>query len=297
MQELVLQTQLTSLEKIYSGKVRDIYQVDEQHILICATDRVSAFDVVLPNGIPKKGIILTQIANFWFDLTEDSIRNHRSSLTLNDLNLSDEERDQLEYRSVIVKQQTALPVEAIVRGYLLGSGWKDYQHSGSICGIDLPQGLKQASKLPKTLFTPSTKAAVGDHDINIDFASMVDLIGQQQANQIKDLSIHLYEQAAAYAKARGVIIADTKFEFGIDESGELCLIDEILTPDSSRFWAEEHYQEGISPPSFDKQIVRDYLETLDWNKQAPGPSLPQAVIDDTRSQYEEVAKRLAVQIP
>lgn len=297
MQELVLQTELSSLEKIYTGKVRDIYKVDESHILICATDRVSAFDVILPNGIPKKGIILTQIANFWFDQTENLISNHRSDIHLSDLPLTDSEFDRLEHRSVIVKRQQALPVEAIVRGYLLGSGWKDYQKTGSICGISLPAGLSLASQLQNTLFTPSTKADVGDHDINIDFDKMVELIGKQQAEQIRDISIQLYEKAAAYANQRGVIIADTKFEFGLNPSGELTLIDEILTPDSSRFWAIEHYQEGISPPSFDKQIVRDYLETLDWNKQAPGPSLPQTVIDKTRLQYEEVARRLAIYIP
>jgi phosphoribosylaminoimidazole-succinocarboxamide synthase len=292
MEKSITQTQITSLQKVYEGKVRDLYQVDEQHILVCTTDRVSAFDVILPNGIPEKGKILTDVANFWFHKMEQIIGNHLSDMTLDDLNLLPEEKAQLEGRSIIVKKLKALPVEAIVRGYILGSGWKDYQATGSVCGIPLPANLQLASKLAEPLFTPSTKAEVGDHDINIDFEKMQGIIGKELAVKIRDVSLTIYQQAADYALERGVIIADTKFEFGLDDDGELILIDEILTPDSSRFWAKESWQEGMSPPSFDKQIVRDYLETLDWDKTAPGPKLPDDIIEKTAKQYKEVSRRL-----
>lgn len=288
----VYETHLTSLPLLARGKVRDIYGIDDGHMLIVTTDRLSAFDVILPDPVPGKGIILTQVALFWFARLQGVIPNHLSELTLDDLPLSAEERAQLEGRSMLVKRLKPLPVEAIVRGYLIGSGWKDYQENGSVCGIALPDGLQMADQLPEAIFTPSTKADVGDHDINISFEAMQDKIGDALANQIKDVSLTLYQQAAAYARARGIIIADTKFEFGLDADDNLVLIDEILTPDSSRFWPADQYAPGMSPPSFDKQFVRDYLETLDWDKTPPGPTLPQDVLVNTAAKYQEVAALL-----
>ncbi|MBK8452785.1 MAG: phosphoribosylaminoimidazolesuccinocarboxamide synthase [Thiofilum sp.] len=292
MSAVVFETHLNHLELLARGKVRDIYAIDAQNMLIVTTDRLSAFDVVLPTPIPRKGIILTQVANFWFDYLKEVIPNHFSGLTLEDLPLSAEEREMLEGRSMLVKRLKPLPVEAIVRGYLIGSGWKDYQATGQVCGIDLPQGLQLAQQLPEPIFTPSTKAEVGDHDINISFAQMQQQIGVELAKQVRAVSLQLYQQAADYALKRGIIIADTKFEFGLDEAGNLVLIDEILTPDSSRFWPVDQYQVGISPPSFDKQYVRDYLETLTWGKTAPGPELPAEVAQKTAEKYQEVAERL-----
>ena len=288
----VYETALTSLPLIAKGKVRDIYAVDDQHMLIVTTDRLSAFDVIMPTPIPQKGVILTQVANFWFELLKDVIPNHLSSKTLDDLPLTAEEKALLQGRSIIVKRLKPLPVEAIVRGYLIGSGWKDYQQTGAVCGIDLPSGLRMADRLPTPIFTPSTKADVGNHDINISFAQMQDKIGADLAEQVRDVSIELYNRAAAYALTRGIIIADTKFEFGLDADNNLVLIDEILTPDSSRFWPADQYQPGISPPSFDKQFVRDYLETLDWGKVAPGPELPAEIVAKTAAKYREVADLL-----
>ncbi|MGB5600274.1 MAG: phosphoribosylaminoimidazolesuccinocarboxamide synthase, partial [Thiothrix litoralis] len=258
----VFETHITSLPLIARGKVRDIYAVDEQHMLIVTTDRLSAFDVIMPTPIPQKGVILTQVANFWFGLLQDVIPNHLSTLTLDDLTLTAAEKAELQGRSIIVKRLKPLPVEAIVRGYLIGSGWKDYQQTGAVCGIELPAGLQMADRLPEAIFTPSSKADVGDHDINISFAEMQARIGVDLAEQVRSVSLELYRQASAYALKRGIIIADTKFEFGLDADGTLVLIDEILTPDSSRFWPADQYKPGISPPSFDKQFVRDYLETL-----------------------------------
>lgn len=292
MSAVVFETHLNHLELLARGKVRDIYAIDAQNMLIVTTDRLSAFDVVLPTPIPRKGIILTQVANFWFDYLKEVIPNHFSDLTLEDLPLSAAEREMLEGRSMLVKRLKPLPVEAIVRGYLIGSGWKDYQATGQVCGIDLPQGLQLAQQLPEPIFTPSTKAEVGDHDINISFAQMQQQIGVELAEQVRTVSLQLYQQAADYALKRGIIIADTKFEFGLDEAGNLVLIDEILTPDSSRFWPVDQYQVGISPPSFDKQYVRDYLETLTWGKTAPGPELPAEVAQKTAEKYQEVAERL-----
>lgn len=292
MSAVVFETQLNHLELLARGKVRDIYAIDAKHMLIVTTDRLSAFDVVLPTPIPRKGIILTQVANFWFEYLKDIIPNHFSELTLEDLSLSPEEREMLTGRSMIVKRLKPLPVEAIVRGYLIGSGWKDYQATGQVCGIDLPQGLQLAQKLPEPIFTPSTKAEVGDHDINISFDQMRNQLGNQLADQVRAVSLQLYQKAASYALERGIIIADTKFEFGLDDDGNLVLIDEVLTPDSSRFWPVDHYQVGISPPSFDKQYVRDYLETLDWGKVAPGPELPAEVAQKSAEKYQEVAERL-----
>ena len=288
----VFETHITSLPLIARGKVRDIYAVDEQHMLIVTTDRLSAFDVIMPTPIPQKGVILTQVANFWFDLLQDVIPNHLSTLTLDDLPLSAAEKAPLQGRSIIVKRLKPLPVEAIVRGYLIGSGWKDYQQTGAVCGIELPAGLHMADRLPTAIFTPSSKAEVGEHDINIRFAEMQAKIGAELAEQVRSVSLELYRQAAEYALKRGIIIADTKFEFGLDAAGKLVLIDEILTPDSSRFWPADQYKSGISPPSFDKQFVRDYLETLDWGKVAPGPELPAAIIDKTAAKYREVADLL-----
>jgi phosphoribosylaminoimidazole-succinocarboxamide synthase len=292
MPALLTHSNIASLKKIHQGKVRDIYEIDDTHILICTTDRVSAFDVILPNGIPEKGIILTEIANFWFKKTQHIVQNHLSTLTLESLNLPTDEYQQLTGRSIIVKKQRALPIEAIVRGYLLGSGWQDYQQTGKVCGLTLPSNLRLADRLNEPLFTPSTKAAVGNHDINISFEDMSKQLGKTLAEKIRTTSLQLYKVAAEYALQRDVIIADTKFEFGLDEQGELVLIDEILTPDSSRFWATEYYRPNMSPPSFDKQIIRDYLASLTWNKQAPVPVLPDAIIKKTQQQYQEVKRRL-----
>lgn len=288
----VLETHLKNLPLLACGKVRDIYAIDDQHMLIVATDRLSAFDVVLPTGIADKGKILTQVALFWFEQLKDVVPNHLSQLTLDDLPLSTEEKTILEGRSMLVKRLKTLPVEAIVRGYLIGSGWKDYQETGTVCGLPLPTGLKMAQQLPEPIFTPSTKADVGLHDINISFAQVEAKIGKDLAQQVRKISIELYKRAAAYALEHKIIIADTKFEFGLDEQGKLVLIDEILTPDSSRFWSAEDYQVGKNPPSFDKQIVRDYLETLDWDKTYPGPSLPSSIVEKTAEKYKEVATLL-----
>ena len=291
--ELLHETSLTSLQLRTKGKVRDIYEVDDQHLLIVTTDRISAFDVILPDPIPGKGRVLTSVSQFWFDYTKRLVPNHFSGLTLADVIPSDaQERAMLSGRAVVVRKLTPLPVEAIVRGYLIGSGWKDYQRRGEICGIRLEPGLQQAQQLPEAIFTPSTKAAVGDHDENISFGETIELLGLELAEQLRRVSILIYEEAARYALKRGMIIADTKFEFGVDEKGMLHLIDEVLTPDSSRFWPVDQYALGISPPSFDKQFVRDYLETLDWDKQAPGPALPQEVIQQTAEKYREAEKRL-----
>lgn len=292
MPSLVFETNLKHLPLITRGKVRDIYEVGDKYMLIVTTDRLSAFDVVLPEPIPNKGIVLTQVSNFWFEKLSHIVPNHFSDLTLDDLRLSKDERVMLEGRSVIVKKMKTLPVEAIVRGYIIGSGWKDYQESGQVCGIELPEGLQQAEKLPEVLFTPSTKAEVGDHDINITFKKMHALIGGFLADEVRRISLQLYSEAAEYALSKGIIIADTKFEFGLDEKGSLVLIDEILSPDSSRFWPADQYQVGTSPPSFDKQFIRDYLETLDWDKTPPGPHLPAEILEKSAEKYQEVASLL-----
>ncbi len=288
----VLETHLDQLPLIARGKVRDIYAIDDQHMLIVTTDRMSAFDVIMPTPIPHKGEILTRVAKFWFAKLQDVIPNHLSELTLDDLPLSAAEKAMLAGRSMLVKRMKPLPVEAIVRGYLIGSGWKDYQQTGELCGISLPAGLQMADRLPAPIFTPSTKAEMGDHDTNIDFAQMQAKVGAELAEQVRRVSLELYSRAAAHALERGIIIADTKFEFGLDETGQLVLIDEILTPDSSRFWPADQYQPGSSPPSFDKQFLRDYLETLDWGKTAPGPVLPAAIVAKTTEKYQEVARLL-----
>jgi phosphoribosylaminoimidazole-succinocarboxamide synthase len=286
------QSALTSLKLRARGKVRDIYDIDDRHMLIVTTDRLSAFDVILPDPIPGKGRVLTHISNFWFAKMRHVIPNHLVDRPLEQILPDPEERAQVEGRAIVVKKLKPLPVEAIVRGYLIGSGWKDYLKTGAVCGIRLPEGLQQAQQLPEPIFTPSTKAEVGDHDENVSFAKTVELIGEDLANQVREASLKLYKEAAAYAKERGIIIADTKFEFGVDADGTLFLIDEILTPDSSRFWPADQYRVGISPPSFDKQYVRDYLETLDWDKTAPGPSLPAEVAEYCAAKYREAEIRL-----
>ena len=286
MKQAVHQTNLQHLPLIARGKVRDIYQIDDQHLLFVTTDRISAFDVIMPSPVPGKGEILTQISNFWFHKSEKLIDNHLTDLALEDY-VSEDECQQLKNRSIIVKKLKPLPVEAIVRGYIIGSGWKDYQASGAICGIKLPQGLKLAEKLPEAIYTPSSKADVGDHDINISYNETVDLIGKELAEQVRDVSLTLYKMAAEYALKRGIIIADTKFEFGLDENNQLVLSDEVLTPDSSRFWPLDQYKVGTSPVSFDKQFIRDYLETLDWDKTAPGPEIPRQVIQKTQKKYQD----------
>jgi phosphoribosylaminoimidazole-succinocarboxamide synthase len=279
-----------SLPKIHQGKVRDVYQIDNKHLLMVASDRLSAFDVVLPDAIPNKGAILTQLSNFWFQMLAPIIKNHLTHIPVKEV-IADADED-LQHRAVVVKKLKPLPCEAIVRGYIIGSGWKDYQKTGQVCGIELPSGLQQAEKLPQAIFTPSSKAAVGDHDENITFEQLIDLIGQNRAEQLREVSLTLYQQAQKHADKNGLIIADTKFEFGLDHEGELHLMDEIFTPDSSRFWDKAHYQTGTSPDSFDKQFVRDYLETVQWDKTPPGPDLPTGVINKTAEKYREAYRRI-----
>jgi phosphoribosylaminoimidazole-succinocarboxamide synthase len=288
----LLDANLTSLPLIHKGKVRDIYDIDDKHMLIVTTDRLSAFDVILPDPIPGKGIVLNEVSTFWFNKLSHIIPNQLSDLTLDQVLDNEEDCKRLEKRGIIVKKLKPLPIEAIVRGYLIGSGWKDYQKTGTVCGIQLAEGLQQASQLPEAIFTPSTKAAVGEHDENISYEQMVPLLGEELAKQVRDVSITLYKTAAEYALQRGIIIADTKFEFGLDDKGVLHLIDEVLTPDSSRFWDVKEYKVGTSPASFDKQIVRDYLETLDWDKTAPGPSLSEEVALKTAKKYLEAQAKL-----
>jgi phosphoribosylaminoimidazole-succinocarboxamide synthase len=283
---------LSGLRKIHTGKVRDLYELDAHTMLIVTTDRLSAFDVVLPDPIPDKGRVLNSISNFWFAQTRHLVPNHLTGRELTSVVRDAQERALLEGRAVIVRRLQALPIEAVVRGYLIGSGWKDYQATGSVCGISLPAGLKLAQALPQPLFTPATKAALGEHDENISFDAVARRIGAQLAAAVRDTALALYGFAAEHARQRGIIIADTKFEFGVDADGRLTLIDEALTPDSSRFWPADTYRVGVSPPSFDKQFVRDYLETLDWNKRAPGPKLPAQVIARTSDKYREALRRL-----
>jgi phosphoribosylaminoimidazole-succinocarboxamide synthase len=283
---------LSGLELVHQGKVRDVYAVDDEHMLIVTTDRLSAFDVVLPDPIPGKGRVLNSISRYWFERTQHIVANHLSDYPLEKAVPDAIERASIADRSMVVRRLEALPVEAVVRGYLIGTGWKDYRETGSVCGIALPQNLRLADRLPQPIFTPATKAAVGDHDENIGFDQVEAIIGEDLADEMRAKAIALYEFAARHALERGIIIADTKFEFGTDESGQLILIDEALTPDSSRFWPVDTYQSGHSPASFDKQYVRDYLETLDWDKTAPGPRLPPDVIRKTSEKYQEALRRL-----
>jgi phosphoribosylaminoimidazole-succinocarboxamide synthase len=290
--DALFESSIPDLPLLGRGKVRDIYGVDDNHLLIVTTDRLSAYDVILPDPVPGKGELLTQISLFWFSMMGDIIENQLTDLTVDDVigdaNLS----EQLRSRSLVVKRLQPLPVEAVVRGYLIGSGWRDYQATGAVCGIELPTGLEQAAELPAPLFTPATKAEAGEHDINISFAEVEALLGDSLAARVRDVSFEIYERAREYARARGIIIADTKFEFGLDTKGKLYLIDEVLTPDSSRFWPAASYRTGISPPSFDKQYVRDYLDTLDWDQTAPGPNLPAEVATRTAEKYREAFRLL-----
>ena len=286
------QSDLATLRLLNRGKVRDIYEIDADHLLIVTTDRISAFDVVLPQPIPGKGEVLTRVSNFWFRRTRGLVPNHLGDIDLADVIADAAQRAVLGERAIVVKRLMPLPVAAIVRGSIIGSGWQDYQNTGAVCGIALPGGLQLADKLPEAIYTPSTKAEIGEHDENIDFDKTVNLLGSALASRVKDLSLRIYTECAAYARERGIIIADTKFEFGLDEDGTLHLIDEVLTPDSSRFWPADQYRPGSSPPSFDKQYVRDYLETLDWDKTPPAPDLPEEIIERTAEKYREAERRL-----
>jgi phosphoribosylaminoimidazole-succinocarboxamide synthase len=289
----LFESTLESLPLLGRGKVRDIYAVGEDKLLIVTTDRLSAFDVILPDPIPGKGAVLTAVANFWFGKLAHVVPNQLTGIDPETVVAGADEQAQVRGRSLVVKRLKPLPIEAVARGYLIGSGWKDYQETGAVCGIALPPGLQMAQQLPTAIFTPATKAEMGDHDENIDYATVEKILGVDLARTVKETTLRLYREAAAFARVVGIIIADTKFEFGQDEDGRLYLIDEVLTPDSSRFWPADRYKVGISPPSFDKQFVRDYLETLDWNKQAPGPRLPQDIIDKTAANYREALTRLA----
>ena len=293
MATTLLQSDLPGLNLIHRGKVRDVFDLGNNTLLMVATDRLSAFDVVLPDPIPGKGEMLCQISNFWFDQTAHIIANHLTGVDVASVLPAGVDAALYAKRAVVTKKLKPVPVECIARGYIIGSGWKDYQRSGAISGIALPAGLQQAEKLAEPIFTPSTKAAVGDHDENIDFAAAVNLVGRELAEAVRDATLSIYGFARDYAAARGIILADTKFEFGTDEDGKLYIMDEMLTPDSSRYWPAEHYAIGSSPPSYDKQFVRDYLETLDWNKTAPGPRLPTEVIERTRAKYAEALHKLA----
>jgi phosphoribosylaminoimidazole-succinocarboxamide synthase len=288
----LFESRLRGLKKIHQGKVRDIYDVDAEHLLIVTTDRLSAFDVVLPDPIPFKGEVLTQISLFWFARTRHMIDNHLSGLRVEEVVSDPEERAQLAGRAMVVKKLTPLPIEAVVRGYLIGSGYKDYKLHGSVCGIALPAGMQMADRLPEPLFTPASKAPAGHHDENIDFDAMVKIVGQKFAEHVRSIALDIYKFAAEHARTRHIIIADTKFEFGVDKAGNLLLIDEALTPDSSRFWPMASYKPGISPPSFDKQFVRDYLESLHWNKKPPAPRLPPDILARTSDNYREALKLL-----
>ncbi len=288
MAHTISTTTIRSLPLIHQGKVRDIYAVGDDHLLLIATDRLSAFDVVFPDPLPGKGILLTKIAAFWFEQMHDLVPNHLShDLTLEDILSDADELDQARDRSMIVKRLDGFPIEAIVRGYLIGSGWKDYQSTGALCGIDLPDNLQLAQQFAEPLYTPATKADVGDHDENISFTETANLIGADHATEVREISQAIYQRAAEFARSRGLILADTKFEFGLDSDGTVTLMDEILTPDSSRYWDAASWQPGHNPQSYDKQFVRDYLETLDWNKTAPGPALPQDILDRTLQRYQQ----------
>ena len=292
MKNILHSSSIKSFKKIYQGKVRDIYEIDEDNILIISTDRVSVFDVILPTPIPKKGIILNEVSNFWFNKYSNLIKNHNSSININDLEITDEEFDEIEGRYVIAKKLQALPVESIVRSYLIGSGYSDYLSKGSVCNLELPKNLKMASKLPNLIYTPSSKAEVGDHDVNISFEEMSELIGSELSEKVKNTSIEIFKSAEEHLGKCKIILADTKFEFGLSKNGDLVLMDELLTSDSSRFWLSESYQEGISPPSLDKQFIRDYVKSISWNDTMPAPELPDDIVIKTSEKYEDLRKIL-----
>ena len=288
----MFKSKVSNLSLLARGKVRDIYDIDDNYLMIVATDRLSAYDVVMPNPVPGKGIILTQLSNFWFRMMEDIIPNHLTNLKIDSFIENKKEIEQLKERSIIVKKLKPLPIESVVRGYIIGSGWSDYKKNKKICGIELPDNLQKAQKLPQIIFTPATKANSGDHDENINYQKTESIIGEDLASKVKEISIKIYKRASIYARSKGIIIADTKFEFGQDNNGKLYLIDEILTPDSSRFWPEKTYKLGESPASYDKQYLRDYLETLSWNKVAPAPELPKDIIVNTLNKYKEARDSL-----
>ena len=288
----MFKSKVSNLSLLARGKVRDIYDIDDNYLMIVATDRLSAYDVVMPNPVPGKGIILTQLSNFWFRMMEDIIPNHLTNLKIDSFVENKKEIEQLKERSIIVKKLKPLPIESVVRGYIIGSGWSDYKKNKKICGIELPDNLQKAQKLPQIIFTPATKANSGDHDENINYQKTESIIGEDLASKVKEISIMIYKRASIYARSKGIIIADTKFEFGQDSNGKLYLIDEILTPDSSRFWPEKTYKLGESPASYDKQYLRDYLETLSWNKVAPAPELPKDIIVNTLNKYKEARDSL-----
>jgi phosphoribosylaminoimidazole-succinocarboxamide synthase len=292
MPNALRRAELKSLPLVQRGKVRDIFAIDDEHLLIVASDRLSAFDVVLPDPIPGKGEVLTSLSQFWFERTRHIVANHVAAMPLADAVPDADDRRQVEGRATVVRRLTPLPIEAIARGYLIGSGWKDYQTTGALCGLPLPDHLRQADRLPEPLFTPSSKAAPGEHDKNISYEDAERLLGAEIAARVRDVTLELYAFGARHARERGIIIADTKFEFALDENGELVLIDEVMTPDSSRFWPAVDYRPGTSPPSFDKQFVRDYLETLDWDKTPPGPELPRDIIKQTAEKYAEAQRLL-----
>ncbi len=292
MTTTLFESNLPGLELLHRGKVRDVYALDADRLLIVTSDRLSAFDVVLPDPIPGKGEVLTRISNFWFGRTGDIIQNHLLETDVTKVLPDLPDPESLRYRSVITRRLQPLPIEAVVRGYLIGSGWKDYRATGEVCGIPLPDGLELADRLPEPIFTPATKAQAGAHDINISFDEAAALVGRNLAKRVREVALELYAHAADYARGRGIIVADTKFEFGLDDDGQLWLIDEAITPDSSRFWPARSYRPGISPPSFDKQFVRDYLERLDWDKTAPGPNLPEDIVRRTADKYQEALRLL-----
>ena len=292
MKNILHSSNIKSLKKIYQGKVRDIYEVDEDNILIISTDRVSVFDVILPTPIPKKGIILNEVSNFWFNKFSNLIKNHNSSKNINDLTITEKEFDEIEGRYVIAKKLQALPVESIVRSYLIGSGYSDYLSKGSVCNLELPQNLKMASKLPNLIYTPSSKAEVGDHDVNISIEEMSEIIGSELSENVKNISIEIFKSAEEHLRKYKIILADTKFEFGLSKNGDLILMDELLTSDSSRFWLSDSYQEGISPPSLDKQFIRDYVKSISWNDTMPAPELPDDIVIKTSEKYEDLRKIL-----
>lgn len=292
MKNILHTSDIKSLKKIYQGKVRDIYEVDQNNILIVSTDRVSVFDTILPTPIPEKGIILNKVSNFWFKKFSEQIDNHLSNININELKITDSDYDQIEDRSVVVKKLSALPVEAIVRKYLIGSGYSDYLSKGSICNIPLPENLKMASKLPDLIFTPSSKAKVGEHDINIEFNEMVEIIGLDHSKSIKEISLEIFKNAEKHLIKKNIILADTKFEFGLSKKGKLILMDEILTPDSSRFWLANTYEEGVSPASLDKQFIRDYVKSISWVDTLPPPELPENIVEKTYNKYKDLEKIL-----
>ena len=292
MKNILHTSNVKSLKKIYQGKVRDVYEVDRDHLLIISTDRVSVFDIILPTPIPEKGIILNNVSNFWFKKFNNIINNHLSGFDVSKLKISDEEYNEIEGRFVIAKKLKPVPIESIVRNYLIGSGYSDYITTGKICGIDLPENLKMASKLPNLIFTPSSKAALGDHDVNISFEEMREIIGDQNSSLIKKVSLKIFDEASKILESKNIILADTKFEFGTSADGELTIMDEILTSDSSRFWLSDSYEEGISPVSLDKQFIRDYVKSISWNDTMPAPELPDYIVEKTYEKYKDLNRML-----